>query len=94
MNWHGHPSASRILSEHWRDAELVDEDWDATRFHFYLHPDTSRATLKPWAEAGLPLHRVDTEGKNGAPLTSWGALNAVMGLHSNQQILRDVLENA
>lgn len=70
---------------------VVENDWDASRFHFYLHPDTSWTTLQPWADAGLPLDRVDTKGKNGAPLTSSGALNAAMGLHFNLQILHDVL---
>ena len=71
---------------------VLDQRWDAARFHFYLHPNTSVEVLRPWADAGLPLDRVDAEGKKGAPLDSSGALNAVMGLHFNLQILRDALE--
>lgn len=71
---------------------VADHGWDAARFHFYLHPQASVQTLQPWADAGLPLDRVDTEGRNGAPIDSAGNLNAVMGLHFNLQILRDVLD--
>jgi hypothetical protein len=149
MSWHAHPDATRIVREHWSEAEcfvvaherpcieirdeevanryvhggfpkdlaawnrpriwfvavvvcpdddltdlarfVADEQWDPTRFHFYLHRDAPVAVLRPWAEAGLPLDRVDTEGRGGAPMVSWGALNALLGLHFNLQILADAL---
>ena len=71
---------------------VVEQAWDPRRFHFYLHADTDPEVMRPWAEAGLPLDRVDTEGKQGRPLVDAGTLNALLGLHFNLQILRDVLD--
>ena len=76
----------RPLAVYVRDRRL-----DPDRFHFYLHPDASRETLRPWAEAGLPLDHVDDAGKGGRPLTDWAALHGLLGVHFNLRILHDVL---
>lgn len=62
---------------------------DARRFHFYLHAEASFDALRAWADAGLPLDRVDDAGPGGTPITDWKALHRLLGLHFNVQILAD-----
>lgn len=61
---------------------------DAQRFHFYLHADASVAALKAWADAGLPLDRVDDGVKD------WATLHKLLGIDFNVQIVDDFIDAA
>ena len=70
-------------------AYVREHGLDASRVHFYLHPDTRLSVLSAWAEAGLPLDRVDTAGRSGRPIGDWQSLHPLLGLHLNNRILAD-----
>lgn len=56
---------------------------DASRVHFYLHPDADRQVLAAWHEAGFPTERVDTD------VDSWKRLHQLLGLALADRIVAD-----
>lgn len=56
---------------------------DADRVRFYLHPETPVEVLRPWAEAGLPVRRVQ------ADIASWQQLHKRFGLALNDRVYAD-----
>lgn len=65
-------------------AWLGDHQADATRVHFYAHPDTDAfAALRPWAEAALGQPAVDED------VDSWERLHKRFGNDLSVRILAD-----
>lgn len=56
---------------------------DASRVHFYLHPDAPLKVLNGWAEGGFPTDRVDTD------VDSWQRLHKLFGLALSDRIVLD-----